>query len=64
MLDVFEQLELGLCNIDQPLFKRSMKPSAVATSPGRLCALARAELPKLVYGKPASARALRLPLFA
>ncbi len=32
MLDVFEQLDLGLCNIDQPLFKRSIKPSAVATS--------------------------------
>jgi uncharacterized protein YecE (DUF72 family) len=31
-LDVLEQLELGLCNIDQPLFKRSVKPSAVATS--------------------------------
>jgi len=31
-LDMLEQLELGLCNIDQPLFKRSIKPSAVATS--------------------------------
>jgi uncharacterized protein YecE (DUF72 family) len=31
-LDMLEQLELGLCNIDQPLFKTSMKPSAVATS--------------------------------
>jgi uncharacterized protein YecE (DUF72 family) len=31
-LDMLEQLDLGLCNIDQPLFKRSIKPSAVATS--------------------------------
>ncbi len=32
MLDMLQQLDLGLCNIDQPLFKRSVKPSAVATS--------------------------------
>lgn len=31
-LDLLEQLDLGLCNIDQPLFKTSIKPSAVATS--------------------------------
>jgi uncharacterized protein YecE (DUF72 family) len=31
-LDMLEQLDLGLCNIDQPLFKTSLKPSAVATS--------------------------------
>jgi uncharacterized protein YecE (DUF72 family) len=31
-LDTLEQLDLGLCNIDQPLFKRSVKPSALATS--------------------------------
>jgi uncharacterized protein YecE (DUF72 family) len=31
-LDMLEQLDLGLCNIDQPLFKRSIKPSAVTTS--------------------------------
>jgi uncharacterized protein YecE (DUF72 family) len=31
-LDMLEQLDLGLCNIDQPLFKKSIKPSAVATS--------------------------------
>jgi uncharacterized protein YecE (DUF72 family) len=31
-LDTLQQLDLGLCNIDQPLFKRSVKPSAVATS--------------------------------
>ncbi|MBV8570905.1 MAG: DUF72 domain-containing protein [Acidobacteriaceae bacterium] len=33
MLDVLEQLGIGLCNIDQPLFKRSVKPSAITTSP-------------------------------
>ena len=32
VLDFLEQLELGLCNIDQPLFKRSVKPAALATS--------------------------------
>ncbi len=32
VLDFLEGLELGLCNIDQPLFKRSVKPSALATS--------------------------------
>lgn len=32
ILDRLEQLNLGLCNIDQPLFKRSIKPSAVTTS--------------------------------
>ncbi len=31
-LDILEQMDLGLCNIDQPLFKRSIKPSAIATS--------------------------------
>ncbi len=31
-LDILEQMDLGLCNIDQPLFKRSIKPSALATS--------------------------------
>lgn len=31
-LDTLQQLDLGLCNIDQPLFKRSVKPSALATS--------------------------------
>ena len=31
-LDILERLDLGLCNIDQPLFKRSVKPSALATS--------------------------------
>jgi uncharacterized protein YecE (DUF72 family) len=31
-LDMLEQLDMGLCNIDQPLFKTSIKPSAVATS--------------------------------
>ena len=31
-LDNLEQLDIGLCNIDQPLFKRSIKPSALATS--------------------------------
>lgn len=31
-LDTLEQMEVGLCNIDQPLFKRSIKPTAIATS--------------------------------
>ncbi len=31
-LDMLEQMDLGLCNIDQPLFKRSVKPSALTTS--------------------------------
>ena len=31
-LDLLEQLDLGLCNIDQPLFKRSIEPAALATS--------------------------------
>ena len=31
-LDFLEQLNLGLCNIDQPLFKRSVAPSALATT--------------------------------
>ena len=32
VLDFLEQLDLGLCNIDQPLFKRSVKPAALSTS--------------------------------
>jgi uncharacterized protein YecE (DUF72 family) len=32
VLDLLEQLELGLCNIDQPLFRQSVAPSAIATS--------------------------------
>ena len=31
-LDMLEQLGIGLCNIDQPLFKRSVKSSGLATS--------------------------------
>lgn len=31
-LAMLEQMDLGLCNIDQPLFNRSVKPSAVTTS--------------------------------
>ena len=31
-LDLLEQMDLGLCNIDQPLFARSVKPSALTTS--------------------------------
>lgn len=33
VLDFLDALGLGLCNIDQPLFKRSLKPAAVTTSP-------------------------------
>lgn len=32
ILSLLEQLDLGLCNIDQPLFKRSVKPAALASS--------------------------------
>ncbi len=32
ILSFLDQMQLGLCNIDQPLFKRSVKPSAFATS--------------------------------
>jgi uncharacterized protein YecE (DUF72 family) len=32
VLDFLEQLDIGLCNIDQPLFHRSVKPGAEATS--------------------------------
>lgn len=31
-LDTLEQMGIGLCNIDQPLFKRSIKPAALTTS--------------------------------
>jgi uncharacterized protein YecE (DUF72 family) len=31
-LDFLEQRNIGLCNIDQPLFKRSVAPSALTTS--------------------------------
>jgi uncharacterized protein YecE (DUF72 family) len=33
VLDFLNTLGIGLCNIDQPLFQRSLKPSALATSP-------------------------------
>ena len=33
VLDMLEQLNLGLCNIDQPLFRKSVTPSAITTSP-------------------------------
>jgi uncharacterized protein YecE (DUF72 family) len=32
VLDFLEQLDIGLCNIDQPLFHRSVTPGAEATS--------------------------------
>src|SRR5262249_30288016 len=31
-LDWFEEAGVGFCNIDQPLFRHSIKPSSVATS--------------------------------
>jgi uncharacterized protein YecE (DUF72 family) len=33
VLDLLAKLNLGLCNIDQPLFRKSIKPGAIATSP-------------------------------
>jgi uncharacterized protein YecE (DUF72 family) len=47
-LDLLQQMDIGLCNIDQPLFRRS--PSWT-------------QLPKLVHEKQAPRRAIRLPLF-
>ncbi len=32
ILESLEQLDVGLCNIDQPLFKRSVKPGSLTTS--------------------------------
>jgi len=32
MLETFEERGVGVCNIDQPLFKRSIRPAAVSTS--------------------------------
>ncbi len=32
VLDTLAQLNIGLCNIDQPLFSRSIQPAAIATS--------------------------------
>src|SRR5262249_49234390 len=32
MLESFEERGVGVCNIDQPLFKRSIRPAAVSTS--------------------------------
>ena len=32
VLDTLAQLDIGLCNIDQPLFKRSIQPAAITTS--------------------------------
>lgn len=33
VLESFEERGIGLCNIDQPLFSKSIKPAAVSTSP-------------------------------
>ncbi len=32
VLDTLGQLDIGLCNIDQPLFKKSIQPGAITTS--------------------------------
>jgi uncharacterized protein YecE (DUF72 family) len=32
VIDTLAQLDMGLCNIDQPLFKRSIQPGAITTS--------------------------------
>jgi uncharacterized protein YecE (DUF72 family) len=32
MYELLEQLQVGICNIDQPLFSKSIKPSAMSTS--------------------------------
>jgi uncharacterized protein YecE (DUF72 family) len=33
ILDLLDQLQIGLCNIDQPLFHRNIAPGALVTSP-------------------------------
>ena len=33
VLDLLEGLDVGICNIDQPLFRKSIAPSAITTSP-------------------------------
>jgi len=33
VVSLLEELDLGLCNIDQPLFKRSIQPTGLVTSP-------------------------------
>jgi len=64
VLDMLAALDVGLCNIDQPLFHRSIKPGAHVTSPHRLCPAAWPQLPQLVLAKRAVLRAIRLSVLA
>jgi uncharacterized protein YecE (DUF72 family) len=42
ILDLFGELGIGICNIDQPLFHRSVKPAAHVTSTIATCAFTAA----------------------
>ena len=62
VLDLLEQMGIGLCNIDQPLFKRSIAPGAASTSSIGYIRLHRQQLQGMVYRKQIPGRALRLSL--
>jgi uncharacterized protein YecE (DUF72 family) len=53
---------VGFVNVDQPLFARSLGPSAAATAPVGLRAAARAQRRQLVPRRRRRERALRLPV--
>lgn len=63
VLDELAESGIGLCNIDQPLFRRSVKPTAPRYLCHRLRSAARTQLPAVVLQNGRRARALRLPLF-
>jgi uncharacterized protein YecE (DUF72 family) len=63
VLELLEEMDLGLCNIDQPLFRRSIKALGERNIFYRLRPAPRPQLSKLVHREPAGGRAVRLLVF-
>ena len=54
ILDWLEERGVGICNVDQPLFSKSIKPAALTTSANRICETPRPQLSELVSRKRAA----------
>lgn len=59
VLDLLAEHDIGICNIDQPLFKRSIRPDAPGDLTGRLRSLASPQLQTLVFAEGECSRAIR-----
>jgi len=64
ILDLFAELGIGICNIDQPLFNRSVKPRRSRHFENRVHSIARSQLQAVVLSHSRCSGALRPSVFA